>query len=758
MKSLRAWFLRFFIRRAALRGGFIDPVTVLTRLRRFAHPSEVDEPLELVRAGMVFHARGLLNTRAIQHNLDWIWPYWVARQFDPADEAFIPRAFSVTHVNLTHRNWTAIGEPECPVYPVVDPRGLLTPLHDGWSLDAWLLGDDGSRLFPSRERNADQELALNEKRLEVCTRTRTAAGALEARAHVEVADDGPICRVRYTARSEIPAWLAVVVRPANPEGVSLVERIAFDQDNGAWRINKARAVRFDQPVERHFASDYRRGDVLFQLPDGEQCPERACPTGMATAAALFRVESGRDRSLQAEISLREDKSVDRPAFARRPATSWSRALEPAARLRVPDQRIRRLYEQSLYTLILMSPGDVFPGPYTYKRFWFRDASFILNALLCVGLEERVGPVLNHYPDRQTITGFFHSQDGEWDANGEALWIMDRYAALCPGSIPADWRAAIEKGAHWILRKRIPEASGRSHAGLMPPGFSAEHLGPNDYYYWDNFWSVAGLYAAARLLRRLDRAEEADRLAHAAQAYMKCIEQSLDACRARLGRPAMPACPDRRLDAGAVGSLAAGYPLQLWPEDDVRLRDTAAYLREACFFEGGFFQEMIHSGINAYLTLHVAQVLLRAADPDFETLVRKVADEASPTGQWPEAIHPRTGGGCMGDGHHAWASAEWIMMIRNLFLREEGPALVLGPGIFSDWQNAEDTLSFGPAPTEFGRVEIEIEPRGTECEVSWKAEWRDPPEKLIIALPGRERICVQPSATGRATPPRRSPGA
>ncbi|HNL55493.1 MAG TPA: hypothetical protein PKI36_13855, partial [Turneriella sp.] len=33
------------------------------------------------------------------------------------------------------------------------------------------------------------------------------------------------------------------------------------------------------------------------------------------------------------------------------------------------------------------------------------------------------------------------------------------------------------------------------------------------------------------------------------------------------------------------------------------------------------------------------------------------------------IHVRTGGGCMGDGFHGWASAESIIMIRNLMVRE-----------------------------------------------------------------------------------------
>ena len=97
----------------------------------------------------------------------------------------------------------------------------------------------------------------------------------------------------------------------------------------------------------------------------------------------------------------------------------------------------------------------------------------------------------------------------------------------------------------------------------------------------------------------------------------------------------------------------------------------------CFVKGAFFQEMTHSGINAHLTLHIAQVLLRAGDERFFQLMKTIADLASPTGQWPEAMHPITRGGCMGDGQHVWAAAEWIIMVRNLFIREEGNTLLFG---------------------------------------------------------------------------------
>ena len=162
IKRIFPW--KFFLRLAARRYDFIDPISFLARLRSFAQPSEVQEPVELLRAGMIFHARGLLNTKAIQHNLDWAWPYWIVRQFNPDDSSFIPRAFSFSHINLTHRNWTAVGRPGLALYPIVDPHGLVTPLYDGWSIDCWFYGRNGETLFPSIVDHVSQHLVDDDNR------------------------------------------------------------------------------------------------------------------------------------------------------------------------------------------------------------------------------------------------------------------------------------------------------------------------------------------------------------------------------------------------------------------------------------------------------------------------------------------------------------------------------------------------------------------------------------------------------------------
>lgn len=743
---------KFVIRRIARAHGFLDPIVVLSRLRGFTQPSEVAEPVELLRAGVVLHARGLINSRVIQHNLDWLWPYWVERQFDPKDDAFVPRAFSITHINMTNRNWTAVGLPDLDALPIVDPRGLVTPHLDGWSLDAWVVADDGRMLLPSREKQVVQTLRMEADGLAVTTDTKKDDLLLAVEACVTDHLGAPALRMRMTGVAEGAGWLVLSLRPYNPEGVQFIHKAHLTDDGHGWRIHSGlldagQVVRFDQKVSRHLVSDYARGDVHIHLNELENRSSGKCDVGMLTAAAMFRIEPGSPTQVTATVPLTLKEE------SRHPAVSWTHALAGTARLDIPDARYRFLYDAALRTLILHSPDDVYPGPYTYKRFWFRDAAFIVHALLCAGLTDRAERTLDRFPSRQKRDGYFLSQEGEWDANGEALWIMDRFCRMTGTAPKAAWHKAIKKGAEWITKKRLPEDGG-PFSGLLPAGFSAEHLGPNDYYYWDDFWGVAGLYAADHLLSVMGEELAATRFADGAGAFSAAIDTSLETAKARLGRAAMPAAPTRRLDAGMIGSICAGYPLKLFAPDDARLTDSADYLMENCFVNGGFFQDMIHSGLNPYLTLHVAQVLLRAGDPRYLALMDTVADLASPTGQWPEAIHPHTLGGCMGDGQHVWAAAEWLILLRNLFVREEAGGLILASGIPERWRKPGETLRFGPAPTEFGPVTVTVDTKDEGVTVSWEARWHGEAPPITVALPGlpavtpragTDRVELQPEA-------------
>jgi hypothetical protein len=723
-KELISFSWQAIASRIARGKGFIDPISVLKRLRAFAKPSEVGEPIELLRAGAVFHARGLINTRAIQFNLDWVWPYWVEQQFNPNSESFIPRAFSFSHINLTHRNWTAVGLPDVPHYPIVDPRGLVTPLFDGWSLDFWLVGN-GPPLLPSKREHAEQVLEI-EDTLSVRTRIGDQARALESKVWMERSEGRVWCVARVSAR---PAAgnIVIATRPYNPEGVSFIDSISIGDDGESLAINGIDAVEFSQKPERVVTSCYEAGDVFSQLEERQQDAggTRECPVGMATAAAIFPASD----SIEVRIPIEE-------ATSSAPVRGWRTELNGCARLRVPDERWQRLYDAAVSTVILHSPGEVYPGPYTYKRFWYRDAALILNALISVGGRERTRRALERFSRGQLRDGYFRSQEGEWDSNGQVLWIFHRYFGLTGESVPLDWLEMIERGAQWILDKRM--GSRAAHPGLLPAGFSAEHLGPNDYYFWDNFWGVAGLRAAASLLNATKprRAREFDQRA---DEFLETIFASVEPVLSRT-HGAIPAAPNRRMDSGAVGSLVADFPCLLTTPGDPRLMRAVDWLLANSFVRDGFFQNMIHSGINAYLTLHVAQVLLRAGDLRFEQLVDAVAALASPTGQWPEAIHPRTLGGCMGDGQHVWAAAEWVLMMRNLFVREENDSLVIGAGIRRQWLEIPGSLGIERALTPHGEVTVNVTVSAKhEVEITVNGAWREGTPRIDVRIPGYASI-------------------
>lgn len=731
---LLKWFpWRWLVRGMARAHGLLDPLNILARLEHLAQPSEVAAPIELLRLGLALHARGVINSKVVQQNLDWSWPFWIQRQFHPDNAAFVPRAFGSAQLNLCHRNWTAVGVPGCEAMPVVDPRGLVTPFFDGWSLDAWIVPDEGPPLLPPQVKTCRQELRIGEDELAVQTRIESPGMTLRSLVRVEAGAGQAVCRVRYEARSERAGRLVLSLRPFNPEGVGLVERIELHKDRAGWEVDGRGEVLFDRPAERHVCSTYHEGDVAIGLADRAERRSCRCKVGLATAAAMFPLPAEEDTSIEAAVDLSGDRTV-RELLPRGRAEPWRSALHGSAKLDVPDAQFVFLYDAAVRTLLLLSPRDVYPGPYTYKRFWFRDAVLILHAMLCANLPDPVAGSMERFPRRQRLSGYFHSQSGEWDSNGQVLWLLRRYRDLTGRALPQNWQGSMRRAGRWIRRKLTSPDGDDPHAGLLPAGFSAEHLGTNDYYYWDDFWSIAGLEAAAPLLAGKGAERKAQSFRDTAAGLRAAVDRSLERAGHARTNGCIPASPYRRMDSGAVGSVAGSYPAAVLAPRDPRMLGTLDYLLVNCMIDDLLFLDMNHSGQNAYLTLSVAQALLRAGDERFLSLVEGVARVASPTGQWPEAVHPATGGGCMGDGQHAWAAAEWIMMMRNMFVREEGDGLVLCSGVPGQWLREERGVSFGPAPTPHGPVSVRAERDGDAVVVSWEADWRDdaPPIKVRIA--------------------------
>ena len=100
---------------------------------------------------------------------------------------------------------------------------------------------------------------------------------------------------------------------------------------------------------------------------------------------------------------------------------------------------------------------------------------------------------------------------------------------------------------------------------------------------------------------------------------------------------------------------------------------------------------------------------------------------------------------MGDAQHGWAAAEWLMMMRHLFVREESDAIYLGSGIFPEWIENGRPLAFGPAPVPGGRLTVRLEPTGGKLMLNLDGDLAGIDQDLVAAVPGyrRQQVTAAP---------------
>src|SRR5512137_850676 len=152
--------LKFLDARFHVPGEVLDYFFARRHIGRGAE-TPLPFPAELVPLGARLALRGWMNNNFFPSNRDWILPFWAERQFDPRDPAFIPRGLNLYTINYTHRDWTMVGNLAREREAIVDPRGLVTPWLDGWSLDVWI-ETDGALFVPSRLADHDITQSLHE--------------------------------------------------------------------------------------------------------------------------------------------------------------------------------------------------------------------------------------------------------------------------------------------------------------------------------------------------------------------------------------------------------------------------------------------------------------------------------------------------------------------------------------------------------------------------------------------------------------------
>jgi len=771
MPSLRH---RFFSGIGGILGLHPDVTPLISGGFKLTNPASVPTPAENLPFASRVIATGMWNYCFFQFYRHFAGPYWVERQYNPSDPSFIPRANSLLSVNMTHRTWYGFRGVESESFSMMDPAGAICPVVGYYSIET-AIKEKGRILLPARgDLKVQQFLKDSLPQPVVVYRGERSFAVLSAAGFSH--DDGVLIEIEYELENDDE--LIIGIRPFNPEGAALIRTMkysAFGDGSAIVEINGESEIRAFPSADETRFSDLASGDAYFTTKSSNSA---ACPYGISTGALVYRGRKGRvsllcrtfdsrltedrketrklwflkgqeerpPKTVQTKIEKQRLKKKGRKKLSsltvegtsnageiEKSAMRWKHRLDSGSSFVCARDVWNRAAKTFAGHMLALQTGDeVTPGIYTYRQFWFRDAAYMLNALSSWNFRSETEKVLSTYGHRQEKDGFFHSHDGEWDSNGQAIWTLTTHIQRT-GNLDLLYESwsAIQKGAEWIVKKRKQGPDGK----ILPAGFSAEHLGPSDFYYWDNFWSIAGLREASRSAQILGKGAEEKRFKKEAEAFTADLIEISKADRKKYGL--MTAAPGRPEDPGMIGNICEIYPLDLEIISPADMSATVKYIHRNFFDKGMFFHPIIHSGYNVYLSIQMAQCLFRLGDVrSARKIFKKALKMRSDLWTYPEAIHPLTGGGVMGDGFHGWAYAEMLLLLREFVLSRKKKSLDLFRGL-REKELYGSHLHFGPFPFEGGLVAIDgdLNASGGKLEILTHGIDRKKIDRIRVYLPG-----------------------
>lgn len=663
---------------------------------------------------------------------DAVHPWWLERQLDPASASFVPGGGGEPPANVTHRDWVLVGTLAATERATVDPRGLVTPVEGGFSLDWWVGAADRWHL-PSREVAVRQRLLDGTPVTE--TAMRVPQGDVVHRAFaVRDAEGGSAVVVEIENRSAVAVAVALVVRAWGPTGPTRVGRIAVEgqvvdiDDRPAMVLSRPPAV-----VHLATAADGGVHPAVISPtpPARDDRPDPVvCPHGGAEAALVVPVPH--TALLRAVLPLpatsgrpSRGRQASRPALpdplptAEQVARGWQVQGQRGARFELPDERLREVVEANRRHLLLVHAGEDLSAVPTVP-FDYTDAAAQLGALAAMGFADEAAQVLATYGERQALDGHMLGDDRRWEANGAALQSLATYWRLTGDvTLPEALVGPVAKAAHWIDRRRNGRRGRRSGepTGRLPDGAVPAWLGPPCAAFRTDWWSLRGLRDAAALLAAVGQHDAAGDAQRGAADLEAVLADAVASAAGPLGG-VVPAAPSRGVDGGIVAIVDAVL-LGVIDPDSPFVTATLEALRSRYLADRAVVHAVGALGVSPRLTARLGRAELARGERSALDRLAWLVDNASPVFTWPEVVHPRTGGGSAGAGHDGVVVAELLLLVRELLAREEPDGLVLGSVVPDAWLG--QSWSVQGLPTTVGMLGYAVRWHGDRAALLWELE-------------------------------------
>jgi len=658
--------------------------------------------------------------------------------------ADFPRGWFPRYWHREQSYWTVVGTPEGGRRALINEEGLIETDEGAFSVEPFIVTDDGLLTWADVSTRA----ALPEGgepmpsviwraeglSLKILPWLRGSGRGIELcvsyRLECERAHSGVKLVLALRPFQVTPPWQAF----RNMGGRAVLRKIECGE-RGV--VADGKQISFSLPASRIGAATFDEGGVLAVLAE-KQMPQSACvddESGLASASIEWALAPG-ETTLEVTVRVPYfENATPAPDVSRDDAMrEWQRTLG-GIEWRVPNAAkgaIATLRTACAQIMINRDGAALQPGARRYTRSWIRDGVIMGAALAKCGLADPFKHFMEWYAPFQRDDGFVFcvvDRDGmdplvEHDSHGQFIWGMrEVHRATGDAAFVASCFDRVERAAGHLIALRRQRMSERYRGGelaacfgLLPESASHEgYLAHPVHSYWDDFWALRGLQAAAELATAVGRNEDAALWKNEADAFLQDLVRSIESVIATRNLQYIPGSVewadfDPTATANAISQLDFADALPQGP-----LQKTFATYLEG--FRRRQDPQLPWTNYSAYEIRIIGALVRLGKRAEANELLEFFLADRRPLewNQWPEISwrDPRSPGH-LGDLPHTWIAAEYVLALCSMIAseREADDSLVLAAGMPCAWITG-DGFEVRGLPTRHGKLDFCIAMSGPD---------------------------------------------
>lgn len=711
--------------------------------------------------------KGFLTTTVLGHP-QWKWPLWIREQFNmkSAGYSHIGHSYGAGPTyNRAYRSFAMVGTPEGEWEAVVGLDGSIMPRPKAHALTFWLyldgkltaVGEEG-KLSQRREKGylpiIETTWTLPEVRIKFISFADNVVGK-----------DVCFTRIQLTNLSEKikSVSLFAVITPWGPDQFYPVSEVQYSDELHTFTVEGKLAAVFGSQPASYGCSNYEADYICVDASDGRLAGNSRCKCalGFASAAACFPISLAPQEEKSLDMGLLIDpvapssqliteiKNADIDSHLQKVKDYWENKLKESIDIQISDNLAVETYKSCLVDLLILKDGEnITAGPTRYHGDWIRDRAHLLYALEMAGFHKEVHECMGYFKKAQGPEGYFwhttvplykeEKNLREFDSYGEAVWFMVQHYRFSKNK---EWLQKvyplIKKGTEFIknIRSQTKVLEGGKkplHYGLLPKSWSAEHTGPPDYIYYDDFWTICGLKSAIFAAQELGIDEDVKWMKEECADLETCLWDSVKRTIEKKSLPCFPASPYQDVTSTIIGNIAALWPCGIVKSDNKRIDEVLEVLYSRHMPNHCWFHD-IWGCYGPIFTWSIANCFVHKRDKEKVSKIIKwtLKNGQTSTHNQPEGVHPKTLYGGEGDGISAWAAAEYFMLLRNMLLLEQDESLWIAPCLLEEWLE-NSPVEVRNAPTSFGRLGFSLTPHWSKNYVDIEMNFKgDLPRKGFV---------------------------